>query len=185
MTLEDGTFNSEALLANFIKRSKKWVVEQRGRLRENSVPLSTEERRLFSGFFPEEILNLARFTSVPTVSNPDFYSEIPSSFPRLELDRMVAFTFIDTIAESQTVKPSPANVTATRFHELVHVVQGQILGVDAVVEEYLRQWAQSGFSYWGIPLEKQAYRLQIKFYREPKNGFPVVDAVSKDIQTII
>lgn len=84
---------------------------------------------------------MVRFASVPEIPNPDFYSEFPEDFPKLNLKGMVAFTMIDTVAESQRLKPTPGTENATRFHELVHVVQGQILGVDEVVRRYLRQWA--------------------------------------------
>ncbi|MDM8001278.1 MAG: hypothetical protein QUS33_15145, partial [Dehalococcoidia bacterium] len=54
------------------------------------------------------------------------------------------------------------------FHEMVHVVQFQILGLRRHLEVYLRSWANNGFQYHRIPLEVQAQRLEARYNRHER-----------------
>ena len=51
------------------------------------------------------------------------------------------------------------------FHELVHVVQYDVLGTSRFATQYVTGWAEAGFVYEKIPLEVQAYALQHRFER--------------------
>lgn len=63
--------------------------------------------------------------------------------------------------------------SALLFHELVHVAQYRLLGVDRFSRLYVRGFLQSG-SYEGIPLERSAYDLESRFNLE-KPAFSVED----------
>ena len=64
------------------------------------------------------------------------------------------------------------------FHELVHVVQYEKLGLEGFASKYVRGFL-SGGSYDGIPLEMNAYELDARFAGAPEKVFSVADEVSK------
>jgi hypothetical protein len=70
------------------------------------------------------------------------------------------------------------------FHELVHVVQFHLLGIDDFVARYVGGWIRNGFSYRDIPLEQDAYRLEARFAADPTDRFPVEDAVRRQLYSI-
>ena len=59
------------------------------------------------------------------------------------------------------------------FHELVHVVQFHLLGIEAFVSRYAGGWMKNGFRYREIPLERDAYELEARFARNPSDRFSV------------
>lgn len=59
------------------------------------------------------------------------------------------------------------------FHELIHVVQYETIGLQVFVEQYIQGWAQSGFQYTAIPLERDVYDLQDRYESHPQQGFSV------------
>ena len=63
------------------------------------------------------------------------------------------------------------------FHELVHVVQYQRLGLWRFLWRYLRGWAAGGFRYRAIPLERHAYELQGRYLAGRGRGFRVAAEV--------
>lgn len=68
-------------------------------------------------------------------------------------------------------------MTPVVFHELVHVVQYAVLGVQGFITRYVRSWFENGLDYYGISLETQAYALQQRYEKTPGQGFPVKDEV--------
>ena len=68
------------------------------------------------------------------------------------------------------------------FHELVHVVQYEKLGLEEFATKYVRGFLGGG-SYEAIPLEMNAYELEARFVAAPANSFLVTDAVQKWIDT--
>ena len=75
---------------------------------------------------------------------------------------MAAITFVDTVVVNRRFVEEPVPVELL-FHELVHVVQYEVLGVEEFTRRYVDGWAAGGFSYRDIPLERMAYRLQAEF----------------------
>lgn len=65
------------------------------------------------------------------------------------------------------------------FHELVHVVQYEILGVDAFVTRYLGGLVGDR-DYFAIPLELAAYTAQARYATIPQ-AFSVKDFVQKTV----
>jgi len=66
------------------------------------------------------------------------------------------------------------------FHELVHVVQYEKLGVVEFASKYVKGFL-SGGSYEAIPLEMNAYELDARFAAAPAKGF----SVASEVQTWI
>ncbi len=121
------------------------------------------------------MLREARFRSVPVIENPDFYNAPIAAGPPLPTDFTSAqgITCDDTVllsTEDGIVQGAPSGLL---FHELVHVVQYRLLGIDGFVTSYVTGWAEAGFVHEAIPLEREAFDLQQRFKREPQGRFSV------------
>ena len=88
---------------------------------------------------------------------------------------MAGLTFQDTFFVSQ-LRPIE-NLLALIFHELVHVVQYEILGVDEFVKQYVHGLADSGYDYFKIPAEIVAYDLQARFEAHQLAGVDVMEEI--------
>ncbi|HKD83686.1 MAG TPA: hypothetical protein VKB58_02975 [Terriglobales bacterium] len=91
------------------------------------------------------------------VPNPPFYAELErlgfSGLPNFT--RMSAITFDDVVVFHEPLTPQLI------FHEMVHIVQYRLLGVDDFARLYVRGYLQGG--YEGTPLETCAYELDGRF----------------------
>ena len=68
-----------------------------------------------------------------------------------------------------------------RFFELGHVVQYTVLGVLRFITRYVRSWFDTCLSYCIIPLDTQAFTLQQRYEKNPRQGFPVKDVVCESL----
>jgi hypothetical protein len=172
-------FPKEAL-ATFVSEGTRWVLARRFELRQASQPISADAAGVFRPYFPEACLASARFGFVAEISNPPFYAALAGLGLGVPLDfrDMAGITFVDAIAISKRFLPeSPHGLLELLFHEMVHVVQYSILGIERFIPEYAYGWARSGERYGAIPLEVQAYDLQAQFASEFPAAFSVEDAV--------
>ena len=171
--------NPEALLKFFIENGIRWVESQRDVYRPSARDLTETERSVLAPFFDTNTLNLAKIKMVPVIENPGFYSELEDMGIPVILDFSFAagITFKDTIVVSRPYLRQPSPATALIFHELVHVVQYQILGVREFIERYIAAWAENGFDYSAIPLEVEAYRLGRRFEKNQGQTFSVIAEV--------
>jgi hypothetical protein len=173
----------EEVIRFFTEEGIQWVMSQRDRSRAHGRELTTEEQSTFAPFFEPGILVKARVSSVSFIDNPGFYSELKEMGIGEAIDFRLAagITFMDTIVIAiKHLEPHLAWVPLL-FHELVHVVQYEILGVEEFVDRYVRGWAENGLDYYAIPLEQEAYRLQRRFTMEPEKGFSVVKEIGKHL----
>lgn len=158
-----------------IDKGSRWVEEEKARQRRDASPLSQEVLQAFRGFFDDEILKDARIKVVTGLENPAFYSE----FKELDLSKildfrtMMALTFDNTIVISQKSYLEGPPSWPMLFHELVHVVQYQVLGIRRFMENYVRGWVGSGMNYFFIPIETQAYELQARYVTDTSEIFSV------------
>src|SRR5262249_54708290 len=125
-------------------------------------PLKQVERAELAAHFPDRILNRARLARVKHLQNPPFYADLEQmGFPNLpQFRQMGAITFVDVIAAQQEFTPP------LLFHELVHVVQYEELGLERFAELYVRGFVRTG-EYLSIPLERVAYHLEGLFRLRP------------------
>ena len=93
----------------------------------------------------------------------------------LEMSSIGAITLVDLIAYPDRISRS------TLFHELVHVVQYQVLGLRRFADLYVCGFLNHG-GYDGIPLERQAYELENRFSRNPKKIFSVEEDVVRRLK---
>ena len=127
-------------------------------------------------FFPAPTLDSARVVvlSGARVGNPLFYAELLrlgfelGTLPDFAL--MAAITFIDTVVSHEPL------TDRLLFHELVHVVQYEKLGLPEFAAKYAGGFLRGG-CYERIPLEMNAYQLDERFAAAPAESFSVVDEV--------
>ncbi len=138
--------------------------------------LAQAEKENMRPFFRSSILDSTRVLVLlgERVSNPPFYCElIRMGFSATDLPdfaHMAAITFVDTV-----VSHGPFT-DRTLFHELVHVVQYEKLGLGRFAEKYVSGFLTGG-SYEAIPLEANAYALDARYGGEPGKPFSVADEV--------
>lgn len=168
------------LLAYLITNGKSWVRSQRNLHRPSASQLSPAARRALAPYFDPRLLDHLRVRLVRRIANPDFYSDFERARKPIPLDftAMTGITFIDTVLLAQDRGGSMTNI-ALLFHECVHAVQYRLLGIDQFVERYVSGWAQNGYQYRSIPLERDAYDLQGRFERAPDRPFSAEAEVAR------
>jgi hypothetical protein len=172
----------DGVLAWAIDQTRDWIQQQREIHRPAALVLPEVTRHQFRRFFAEGALESARVRSVGTIPNPSFLQQArPLGLPvdGIDFSRMAGLTLVDTILVSETVPP--ADPTRLMFHELVHVVQYQILGLDEFARRYVQGIVDGGFDYYRIPLEIQARALDSRFAANPAAGFSVAQEVEDDL----
>jgi hypothetical protein len=170
-------FKEEEFIQYLIERGHEWILEMRRIHRRDGRPFLPDEMEIFLPFFEEKILKNVVVTLVPKIDNPPFYNEPPArNIPGLlDISNSLAITFVDCIVIATRFHPSPIISSSLLFHELVHVVQYDIMGSRGFVEAYLRGWVENGLIYERIPAEMEAYKLQREFEMNPKSSFSVRD----------
>jgi len=164
-----------------IDRGREWVREQRELHIRDAVVLPPQLIARVSSFFEESVFGRARMKVVEEISNPAFYSELMIAGEPIPIDfsQMAGIVFKDIILLS--MRHMPKNDTIPLFfHELVHIVQYQYLGIDKYVDLYVRGWAMHNRLYNAIPLEEHAYKLQERF--EAREAFDVNAEVKAYLQ---
>ena len=174
---------NEEYYLQFIEKAIEWVISQRDKYRLNARPLSSYEMQKMARFFPIATFFNVKIIEVPIIENPPFYSklqnvEIPHT---IDYSKMQGITFVDTILISQARYPKAHEWLPLIFHELVHVVQYQLLGIDVFVEQYIKGFIEQGFRYENIFLESHAYELQNRYMTAPSMSFPVVEEVRRNL----
>lgn len=171
------------LLPRLAETPLAWIIEQvaehyidrqRKTYRGRAVPLLARQRAAMQPFFLESILDSARLLVLADerVGNPPFYGALakmrlrPAWLPNFS--STVAITFVDTIVSHEPF------TDRLLFHELVHVVQYEKLGLQRFAAKYVRGFL-SGGSYEGIPLEINAYEMDARFAEAPTRAFSVSD----------
>jgi hypothetical protein len=114
--------------------------------------------------FPHELLERAKVVSVERVTFPPVHQFGLPEFAGIQEMSFQGITFKDTFFVQQAITSE-----SLHFHELIHVVQWDTLGVD----NFLRAYGVGlfRFGYMESPLEKMAFSLQDTFERDvPPTG---------------
>lgn len=155
------------LAANLAAHALAWPVAcyintQRDRLADSATPLSNDLKLRLKPYFADADLARVRIVQADPLPIPDppFYPTVRRlhlDFPRPSL--VAAITFDEIIATRK------AMTSRLLFHEMVHVVQYRVLGVQTFARLYVRGFLAGG-SYEGIPLERCAFDLEQRFVAE-------------------
>jgi len=144
-------------LATFTNAVAQYIRAQRTHYYPRAAPLSFTE--IWSRFFSSVDLERIRIIQPgqERVPNPPFYVELGQlGFTGLpNFTTMGAITFDDVVVFHEPLTPQLI------FHEMVHIVQYRLLGVDDFARLYVRGYLNGG--YQGTPLEVCAYELDGRF----------------------
>jgi hypothetical protein len=159
----------------FIQQVTAYIGGQREKYRGKAVALSRNQRAAMHPFFPASTLESAlEVLAGERVSNPHFYGELlkmgfeAGSLPNFA--DMAAITYLDTVVFNE---PFTDRVL---FHELVHVVQYEKLGLAKFAAKYVKGFL-SGGSYEANPLEMNANELDGRFATDQRKPFSVAAEV--------
>lgn len=173
----------EDLVTFLIEKGSRWVHSERDVHRPSARALLEAEISGFAQFFDNETLDRARVKIVPVIENPGFSSILRNIGIRVPLDftAMSGITFVDTILISRLRMPAESQFLPLLFHEMVHIVQYEVLGLRMFVDRYVRGWAENEFNYFAIPLERDAYELQARYEVDPHLRFSVTGEVRQRV----
>jgi hypothetical protein len=169
---------SAAQVELVIQQVAAFIEWQRQTYGRRAVPLDQNQKTTMQPFFPASMLESARVAVLAggRVNNPPFYGELmkmgfeAGSLP--DFAGMAAITFVDCV-----VSHGPYD-NRTLFHELVHIVQYQKLGLREFAAKYVNGFLNGG-SYEAIPLERNAYGLDARFFAAPSAAFLVEAEVQR------
>jgi hypothetical protein len=159
-----------------IQRVAAYIDQQRQTYRRRALPLSQNQKAAMNFFFPASTLETARVVVLAgeRVSNPPFYTELVEM--GLEAGLLPDFADTAAITYVDTVVSHEPFADRLLFHELVHVVQYEKLGLAEFAANYVKGFL-SGGSYEAIPLEINAYELDARFATGPTKTFSVAAGV--------
>jgi len=173
------------MLPCLVEMGHQWLWEQRDLHRAKARQLSGKERQLLQDYYDSAVLDKVRVATVDRISNPVFYEELKESgYPVIDLSQASGITFVDCIVIRDLFRERPSLWISILFHELVHVVQCEILGSRKLVESYLHAWLQNGYQYNAIPLEMQAQRLEARLDRDHP-PFSVSEVIEEELRGIM
>jgi hypothetical protein len=136
---------------------RQWVDDTLYAYRKQAFPVERSDYPRLFQVFPHDLLNRVRCVLV--AGQPPFPPLSRMGLPELAASEAMPIAGI-TYRDTFFVKKGRQN-ESLYFHEIVHVVQWDRLGVDGFLLAYgmgLMQWG-----YRDSPLEEMAYRLQSDF----------------------
>ncbi len=167
----------------FYEHGPIWVREQAARLMTFGTPLVEPLQVHFRLFFGTDAARV-RLT-IGEITNPPFYPELLQR--GVDPRDLLQFVANDAVTfESGVLFDREASLThETLFHELVHVIQYRLLGVDEFLRQYVNGWmagrdrflADPQRRYERVPLEQMAFALQAEYAQDHTIVFSVEDAV--------
>jgi len=168
---------TEEQITEVVESAAGYIQEQREKYHVKAESLPFGEMNNFNKFFPQSILRMTRFLSIKNEKsvNPPFLTRLTEmGLQYADMNSFTATTFNDVVV----YRKEPT--TQILFHELVHVMQCQELGLKGFTDKYIRGLIRTG-SYEKIPLEIQAYELDQKYRADPSISFSVRAEVMSSI----
>jgi len=170
------------LKSYLIQKFLEWFDGQRKLYLPKARFFSKEEKSLLEKYFEKRIIDSVGVAMVEHISNPEFYGELTEQGLPIPLDfsEAAALTLIDCILLRKIPWHSFSSQVSIIFHEMVHVVQIDILGLEKMAELYLSSLFRNGYS--NVPFEKQADILTSRFTKG--ESFLVEEVVKQELKQI-
>jgi hypothetical protein len=144
-------------LHSILPMVRKWIENLLKEHSANATPVISLSFPRLNAMLPLELLARAKAVVVNTaVPFPPLSRMGLTEFSQMENMQLAGITYKDTFFISHSHQTE-----SLHFHELVHVVQWDRLGVDNFLLAYAVGLMQYG--YQDSPLEKMAYSLQARF----------------------
>lgn len=156
-------------LQRALPRMREWIDDLHAQHSDQASPVGSLGLPRLATCFPEHLLRSARAVTVRDIPFPPLSAYGLPEFESMASMEMAGITFRNMYFIHQSY-----SAERFHFHELVHVVQWNVLGADEFLLTYGLNLAQHG--YMESPLEAIAYELQSRF----ENG-AVLPAIVDDI----
>lgn len=158
----------ESEIVRVVNDMSAFIKSQREVFAPKAAPLSPERYEAFKPFFNEAVLKTTLFyrKADGPIEPPEILKELNDQGVQFFLDRLEAVTLMDVVVSYRDLEPN------IQFHELVHAVQYQKLGLKQFANKYVRGLLNRG-SYEKIPLEVNAHQLEDRFFKNPSEPFSV------------
>lgn len=143
---------------------RRWIEDLLEKHANDSVPVKSIGFGRLPQYFPDDILEQAKVVTVPNVPFPPLSKLGLPELSFMEQMALSGITYLNTIFIHHHDRMNES----LHFHELVHVIQWNRLGVDKFILAYGVGIVQ--FGYMQSPLEQMAFDLQQKF--DNNEGLP-------------
>src|SRR5260370_25659362 len=156
------------VLAWAIDETRTWIQQQRELHRPGGGELPAVAKDAVRPFFPAAVLDRTRVAIVLAIPNPPFLErarDLGVLVDAIDFSGLEGLMLVDTILISQAVPP--ADPLRLMFHELVHAVQYEILGLGEFSPQYVCGLVEGEFDYYRIPLEVIACDLDRRCFLHP------------------
>lgn len=155
---------------------RKWIEELLERYTTDSINVNSLGFSRLRQHFPVDLLERAKVVTVPRVPFPPLSQLGLPELSGMEQMSLAGITYMDTIFVNHLNRTE-----SLHFHELVHVVQWERLGVNNFLFAYGVGLVQ--FGYDRSPFEQMAYNLQLAF---EQNSVPsnLAEFIQKQTDTI-
>jgi hypothetical protein len=141
---------------------RKWIEDLLEKHATNSVSVKSLRFSRLPQYFPDDILEQAKVVTVPDIPFPPLGKLGLPELSFMEQMALSGITYLNTIF----IHHHDRTDESLHFHELVHVIQWNQLGVDNFLLAYGVGIVQ--FGYEQSPLEQMAFKLQQKFDNKEK-----------------
>ena len=169
--------NPEELRAKF-PLILNWIQQTLSTHAARARPVASLNFPRLRSYFTPATLDAARVVAVDTVPLPPLTALGLTGFTDFENTDAIGITYLDTFF----VQADCQDNESLHFHELVHIVQWNLLGPERFLAIYAEGLEQ--FGYRDSPLEEMAYRLEALF---GKGGapFPVEQIVGRELNELV
>ena len=144
-------------LLPILPKARVWIRRTLGETLERAVAVSTFGFKRLGQYYPDDLLESTKVVLTAEVPVPPLAEWGLNRASLLEPQQTRGITFHDTFFVRSNEKANESLF----FHEMVHVVQWQELGLNRYLALYGVGLAQHG--YRNSPLEVMAYDLQVAF----------------------
>lgn len=154
-----------------------WIQNTLAKYTTNARSIASLGFKRLPLYFNPDILAKAKVIYVSKVPTPPLSAIGLSQFSDFENMEAGGITYLDTFFARNEMRANEA----LHFHELVHVIQWQLLGAKSFVAAYADGLERVG--YRASPLEMMAYTLESVF-RTSQAPFDVVTIVREQIHAL-
>ena len=160
--------------------ANRWIVKQKKAFYRLGEPLSFEEKEALRPYFDLEVLEKTRKVFLDRIHPQDIPTKIRLSLLKtiFQTRKLAGLTLSDCVFLLAGLYSSNSqSAQSVLFHELVHVTQYRLLDTYGFIRRYFQSWADNGFSYHKISLERVACGLAHHYETFPGKPFSVSERV--------
>ncbi len=150
-----------------IESTVAWLSEWRERLRPQSVSIAEADKEYLAAYFRETTIDHVTYAVDEEMPNPPAFEAMAREGGAMPLNLSAnanGIPFIDTILISRRSSEHDAWRRQCLFHEMVHIVQFDQLGLDRWAELYVSGSAAFGYRYMKNPMELDCQVLEHQYY---------------------